>query len=217
MSFRLLPARACFYCLCVAPMLVFFLSPEGVSAHSRDIKNTTTGQVTLQMAVGFGGDSRLDYWTPAGITLNNDGPDFRGFLSATTYASRFSTELIAGSILPWSYNEPIVLPHGAQKQVSIYVPFYESPSVPRGIIATLSDNKGRVIATQAAAPFTLDQGSLLVGVLSDETAQGAGFSPLAAVSLPDQTRPIKIAGRERGTMQDRLEMLANFAVIVMEC
>ncbi len=133
-------------------MLVFFLSPEGVSAHSRDIKNTITGQVTLQVAVGFGGDSRLDYWTPAWITLNNDGPDFRGVLSATTYASRFPTVVIAGSILPWSYKEPIVLPHGAQKQVSIYVPFYESPSAPRGIIATLSDNKGRVIATQAAAP-----------------------------------------------------------------
>ena len=216
MNFRLLPARACFYCLCVAPMLVFFLSPEGVSAHSRDIKNTITEQVTLQVAVGFGGDSRLDYWTPAWITLNNDGPDFRGVLSATTYASRFPTVVIAGSILPWSYKEPIVLPHGAQKQVSIYVPFYESPSAPRGIIATLSDNKGRVIATQAAAPFTLDQGSLLIGVLSDETAQGAGFSPLTAVSLPDPTRPIEIAGLDAGTLPDIAEVLGNFDVIVLD-
>jgi hypothetical protein len=108
------------------------------------------------------------------------------------------------------------LPHGAQKQVSIYVPFYESPSVPRGIIVTLSDNKGKVIATQTAAPFTLDPGSLLIGVLSDETAQGAGFSPLSAASLPDPTRSIEIAGLDANTLPDIAEVLGNFDVIVLD-
>src|SRR5258708_39235338 len=157
----------------MAVMVGFFVSRGRASAHTLDPTKTSAGQPTLQIVVGFDDNSRLDYWTTAWITLSNAGPDFRGVLAATTYASR----LVATSTLPWSYKQPVVLPHGAQKQITIYVPFYESPSVPLGVVATLSDNDGKVIATQAVAPFTLDQGSPLIGILSNQTAQGAVITP----------------------------------------
>jgi hypothetical protein len=166
--------------------------------------------------VGFEDDARVDYWTPVQITLNNDGPDFRGTLSATTYSSFTRFGVVAGSILPWSYQQPITLPHDEQKQFQLYVPFYESPSLPRGIIVTLSDKNGKAITTQTAMPYILQASSLLIGILSDQTAEGTGFSPLNAVSLPDPTRSIELATLNASTFPDIAEILDNFDVIVLE-
>lgn len=200
-------------CILCISLIVTFLLPAQASAHTQ---NTPGVLPTLQVTAGFEDDARLDYWTPVQITLNNNGPDFRGALSATTYSSFSRTGLVVGTILPWSYRQSIILPHGAQKQLNLYVPFYESPAVPRGIIATLSDSNGKVITYQTATPFTLDTGSLLVGILSDQTAEGTGFSPLSAVSLPDPTRSIELATLNASTMPDMAEVLDNFDVIVLE-
>ncbi len=72
-------------CLGMALVLAFFVSPGRASAHTLDTTKTSAGQPTLQMVVGFDDNSRLDYWTPAWITLSNAGPDFKGVLTATTY------------------------------------------------------------------------------------------------------------------------------------
>ena len=199
--------------ICTSLIFLFFLLPAQASAHT---KNTPAVLPTLQVAVGFEDDSRLDYWTPVQITLNNDGPDFRGVLSATTYAGISRTGLVFGTILPWSYQEPVSLPHGAQKQINLFVPFYENPAIPRGILATLSDNNGKVITTQTAKSLSLDASTLLVGILSDQTAQGTGFSPLSAVSLPDPSRSIELATLSASTLPDMAEVLDNFDVIVLE-
>ena len=209
-----------FVCLCMALTLGSFLFPARASAHIRLANSTPTGGPTLQVTVGFEDDSRLDYWTPAWITLNNDGPDFTGVISATTYTSPLRSGLVVGAILPWSYKEPVTLPHGKQKQIALYVPFYENPGVPRGIIATLSDSHGKVIATQTDAPFSLgtpqNPGSLLIGILSDQTAEGAGVAPLNAVSLPDPNRRIELATLDASTLPDISEVLGNFDVIVLD-
>ena len=204
------------FCLCMSLMLASFLLPGRVSAHSRSTNNTSTGNPTLQVVAGFDDYSRLGYWTPVQITLSNDGPDFKGVLSATTYTSPSRFGSFISSILPWSYQEPITLPHNTQQQINMYVPFYESPSTPRGIIATLSANNGKVIVTQTAVPTTLRQGALLIGILSDQTAQGAGFNPLSAVSLPDQNRSISMATLDNSTLPNIAEPLGNFDVIVLD-
>ncbi len=203
-------SRTIFSGLCLALMLALFLFPLEASAHTT---NTPATGPTLQMNVGFEDDSRLDYWTPVQITLGNDGADFRGTLSATTYTSPFPSGLVVGTILPWSYQEPIILPHGSLKQITMYIPFYESPAIPRGIIATLRNNKGKVVATQMSTPYTLRAGSLLVGILS---SQDAGFSPLDAASLPDPTRSIERVTLNASTLPDMAEVLGNFDVIVLD-
>ncbi len=199
--------------ICIALILLSFLVPAQALAHT---KNTPAALPTLQVTVGFEDDNRLNYWTPVQITLNNDGLDFRGMLSATTYSSFSRTGIVTGTILPWSYQEPVSLPHGAQKQINLFVPFYESPAIPRGILATLSDNNGKVITTQTARPFTLETSSLLIGILSDQNAESTGFSPLSAVSLPDPSRSIELATLSASTLPDMAEVLDNFDVIVLE-
>ncbi len=205
-----IPFLVRFSSMCIALMLAFFLFPVETSAHA---SNTPAAAPVLQMDVGFEDDSRLDYWTPVQISLSNEGADFKGVLSATTYTSPFPSGLVVGAILPWSYQEPITLSHGAQKQITLNVPFYESPSVPRGIIATLRDSRGKVVATQNKAPYTLKPGALLVGTLS---ADDTGYGPLDAVSLPDPTRPIERARLNAATMPDMAEMLSNFDVIILD-
>lgn len=189
-------------------MLALFLFPLEASA-----RTTNTPGPTLQMNVGFEDDSRLDYWTPVQITLGNEGADFRGTLAATTYTSPFPSGLVVGTVLPWSYQESIVLSHGSQKQITMYIPFYESPAIPRGIVATLRNNKGKVVATQMSRPYTLRPSSLLVGILS---SQDGGFSPLDAVSLPDPTRSIEKVSLNASTLPDIAEVLGNFDVIVLD-
>ncbi len=171
---------------------------------------------TIQLSVGFGGDAKLDYWTPAWITVRNDGPDFTGMLSATTYISPARSGTVIGTVSPWRYSQPVYVPHGAQRQVSILVPFYEAPSQPSGVIVMLSDSAGKVIATQNSAPFTLDLGSLLIGVLSDQSAQSAVFAPLNAVTLPDAGRSINVVSLDTGTFPDTAEALSSFDILVLD-
>jgi hypothetical protein len=199
-------------CLCTSLILLSFLFPAQASART---KNAPVVLPTLQIAVGFEDDSRLNYWTPVQVTLSNEGSDFKGVLSVTTYAG-ISRPVVVGTILPWSYQASIALARGTQKQINLYVPFYESPAIPQGIIATLSGSNGKVISTQTAKPFTLVQGSLLIGILSDHTAESSGFSSLSNVSLPDPARSIELASLNVSTMPDVAEVLDNFDVIVLD-
>ncbi len=38
--------------------------------------------------------------------------------------------LLVGDVQPWSYQQSVTLPHGTQKQATLYVPFFESPAPP---------------------------------------------------------------------------------------
>ncbi len=198
--------------LSISLILFSFLFPAQVSAQT---KNSPVVLPTLQISVGFEDDSRLNYWTPVQVTLSNEGSNFTGVLSVSTFAG-FSRSVVIDTTLPWSYQKSIVLPHGTQKQINLYVPFYEIPAVPQGIVAKLSDNNGKMITTQTANPFTLRSGSLLIGILSDHTAESPGFSPLSNVSLPDPGRSIEMATLNVSTMPDVAEVLNNFDVIVLD-
>jgi hypothetical protein len=170
---------------------------------------------TLQLSVGFEDDSRVDYWTPVQVVLSNEGSNFSGVVSVTTYAG-FSRQAIVGSTLPWTYQASVDLPHGTQKQINFNLPFYETPAIPRGVVATLSDHKGKVITTQTAIPYVLHSGSLLIGILSDHSAESPEFSPLSQVSLPDPGRSVELATLNASTMPDEAEVLDNFDVIILD-
>jgi len=196
--------------LCLS--LVLFLFPTQASALTN---NSAMTLPTLQLTVGFEDDSRVNYWTPVQVALSNEGSNFSGVVSVTTYAG-FSRQAVVGSTLPWSYQTTVDLPHGTQKQINFNLPFYETPAVPRGVVATLSDNKGKVIITQTATPYILHSSSLLIGILSDHTAESPEFSPLSTVSLPDPARSVELATLNASTMPDVAEVLDNFDVIVLD-
>src|SRR5712691_12908130 len=76
------------FSLCIALVLVSILSPVRVSAQTKYADDASATQPTLQLAVGFGDNSRLDFWVPALITVSNGGAAFTGVLSVTTFTSR---------------------------------------------------------------------------------------------------------------------------------
>jgi hypothetical protein len=192
--------------LLLALLLFVCLFPAQASAHVHS-------GPTLQLNVGFEDDSRVGYWTPVEITMSNNGANFSGTLSATSYTSPFLSGAVVGAIAPWSYQQPVSLPHGSQKQVTLFIPFFESPSVPRAIIATLSDTHGNIIVTQTQTPYSLRKDSLLIGILSDQTS---GFDAPSAVTLPSPSRSIETATLDASTMPDMAEMLGNFDVIILD-
>jgi hypothetical protein len=192
--------------------LYLFLFPAHASALAQ---KSPAILPTLQLTVGFEDDSRVNYWTPVQVALSNEGSNFSGVVSVTTYEG-FSRQLVVGNTLPWNYQTSVVLPHGAQKQINLSIPFYETPSLPQGIVATLADNKGKVITTQTATPFKVRPGSLLIGILSDHTAESPEFSSLNKVLLPDPQRSIELATLNASTMPDVAEVLDNFDVIVLD-
>ena len=183
--------------------------------HLPSQKNPSIVLPTLQLTAGFEDDSRVNYWTPVQVVLSNEGSNFSGVLSVTTYSGP-SRQLVAGSTLSWGYQASVVLPHGAQKHINFNIPFYETPAEPQGIVATLSDDKGKVITTQTATPFILHSDSLLIGILSDYTAESPEFSSLSKVSLPDPERSVELATLNASTMPDVAEVLDNFDVIVLD-
>jgi hypothetical protein len=216
MVFRLKLLRFLFF-LCLVPVLVAFLSAGQVSAQMTYANDKRSPQQpTLQVVVGFAGDARLDFWVPAVVTLRNDGPAFTGTLAATTYTSSGRTRNVVRGLLPWSYGQPIQLPRGALKQITINVPFYESPSVPQGVVASLSDARGSVIASATDEPFALNAGTVLIGILSDQPAQGAGFTPLSAATLPDPSRSLQLVPLSASTLPASAAVLDNFDVIVLD-
>lgn len=200
----------------VSLMCACLLSPLHAQAQTTQGQNTAAQQPTLQIVAGYDDDMRLNYWTPAWITLSNDGPDFTGTVSVTGYSSASLTGTTVSGLLPWNYNQRVELPHGTQKQINVYVPFYETPQAPRGVIAMLSDLHGKVIDTQKAVPYMIKQSALLLGILSDQSAQSSGFQPLTGGLLPDPSRDIELATLNAGTLPDLSEALGSFDIIVLD-
>ncbi|HKV56913.1 MAG TPA: hypothetical protein VJO32_01480, partial [Ktedonobacteraceae bacterium] len=195
------------FSLCIALVLAFIVSSARVSAQTAYANDIAAASPTLQMAVGFGDNTRLDYWVPVAITASNSGPAFSGTLSVTTFTSPNPSGPFSTGVLPWSYKQAVILGHSAQKQITITVPFYESPAVPRGIIASLTNNQGKVVATTKDEPSVVDSASVLIGILSDQSAQNGGFAPLSAATLPDSTRSLTLLPLDASSLSDTPETL----------
>ena len=200
----------------IALALASLLSPARVSARVENASDLAAPQLTLQLVVATGDSTRLDFWTPAVISISNGGPDFTGILAVTTFTSPNPSGPFATGVLGWSYRQSVALKHGAQKQVTINVPFYASPAIPRGIIATLLNDQGKVVAVKTDEPSVIDPGSVMIGILADQSMQNGGFTALSAATLPDPTRSLTLLSLSASTLPDMAETLANFDIIILD-
>ena len=202
--------------LCFALVLTSILTFSRVSAQVENAGGVTVVQPTLQIAVATGDSTRLDYWAPALITLSNNGPDFTGELAVTTFTSPNPSGPFSTGVLGWSYRQAVSLKHGAQKEVTINVPFYESPAIPRGIIASLLNAQGKVVAVNKDEPSVVDPGAIMIGILADQSAQNGGFAPLNTAALPDPTRSLSILPLDAASLPDTAETLADFDILILD-
>jgi hypothetical protein len=163
---------------------------------------------SLQVNAGFGTRYRDENWIPVQVTLNNTGADFNGTLSLTASLPVF---LAQGNTVPASsYNLPIALPNGTQKQVTIDMPLYYDE---QSIVANLLDGSGKVVVSQTAKLNPLQPNEVFVGILSDATS---GFGPLNAAPLPVQGGSVALDFLNAGSLPTVPALLKNFDMLVLD-
>ena len=187
---------------CFALFLLCFIFPTQALAHE------VTGKPSFQVNAGFETHYRDGNWVPVQITLNNDGPDFRGVLSLIAPTPQFIGNSNQGT--PSNYQVSITLANGAQKQVTMYVPLYFDV---QSITVQLLDSIGNVVGSKATTLAPLLPGDIFIGILSD---QSSGFSPLSSAQLPNQGGSIDLEYLNAGTMPGMAAALKNFNAIVMD-
>lgn len=194
--------------------VICLLFPSTALAHSKQA-TVAAGGPTFQVKAGFDGRYRDGNWVPLQVSLSNTGPDFSGILSinASSAYSQYARPAGPGSL---SYRVPITLPGGAQKQVTVYVPLYNSAYNGQSFgstIVSLLDSAGHVVGTQAGRLNPVGPNDVLVGVLSD---QSTSFGPLSSVSLPSQGSLVVSVPLDAGTMPTIAAVLKNFDLIVLD-
>ncbi|HLZ55552.1 MAG TPA: hypothetical protein VKR06_01280, partial [Ktedonosporobacter sp.] len=194
--------------LAIGCCLAFFLWPGQLSAHTN-----TPVNLTLQVNVGFEATFREGDWTPVQISIQNNGADFSGTLAVSVVSGTVRTQVI-GEVSPWSFEEPVTLLKGVQKQVTLYVPFTMGNLIPAGIIATLRDVQGKKVAEQTQIKgYTVEARNLFIGLLSDTDTN---FDALTRVQLLNQTASLTTSHLTTDTMPDMAAALESFDVIILD-
>ena len=197
-------------CLALAVSLSLF--PLQASASTAITPTTVTNGPTLQVDFGFDATFRTGYWTPVHIGMSNGSADFAGTLSVSIFSGPPHSTTI-GILSSWSFQQPVALAKGAQKQFTINVPYFLGNFTPAGVVVTLRDMHGKIVVTQTATGgYEVKPGDLFIGLISD---LNANFDPLRGVSLPNQTSSPTTSSLDASTMPTIATTLDNFDVIVL--
>jgi hypothetical protein len=171
----------------------------------------------MQVEVGFDQDYREGYWEPVYVTLNNNGPNFQGTLTASVFAGQIRTATVNFSS-PWSFQRTVALPQGSRQHLTLYVPFYLGNLPPQGVVVTLLNTSGQTIATQtvpnANKLYTVQIGQLLIGALSDQDPN-AGFGLLKNLPMPNQQSSFDVISFNAATLPTNTTILKNFDVMIL--
>src|ERR1019366_6824427 len=140
--------------ICVALLFIRQSTPD---------QAPSTG-VTLQVHIGFDGRYKDGSWVPVYISLSNTGTDFTGTLSISPPDSLTDSEWPSAL-----YQSTIILPAGAQKRVTLYIPLKASIADPSTALdVQLFDRHNQLILTQSAFAYPLNPQDIFVGLLSDQ-------------------------------------------------
>ncbi len=194
-------------------LLLLLIAPVPAFAHSMPRTAPESG-LSLALDVGFDGYYRVGYWTPVRVTMANSGASFSGTLALQTFSARSATNQGAPILSPWSFTQPVTLPHNARKTITLTVPVYVgSPYHPSGVTAKLVNAHGHTVASQQASPEYASVTDILVGVLSDNSA---GFNALSYLTLPDHDISILVATLDKQTFPTAITVLSAFDVVILD-
>src|SRR5258708_19892405 len=114
-----------------AVVAALVLSLTSVLAPSALAKSTVVpaSKLTMQVSAGFNTRYRSGSWVPLYVTLYNNGADFSGMLAASNPPGPISQASFT-TVPVSTYQVPVALPHGMQKQFTLYLPVYTPSSIP---------------------------------------------------------------------------------------
>lgn len=193
--------------------LVFFaLYSYTMLASSTPKVSKSSHNPTMTIEAGFQNTYRSGYWTPVRVTINNAGPAFQGRLSIQTFSGAAREQHI-DMLSPWNFNQTVTLTEGAQKELTLNVPYYTGNLITRGFIATLSNEQGQVVSAQTSRQgYEVRPGNTFVGVLSDN----AGLSAqLEHITLINEADTLSVSPLDAHTMPTMEPVLENFDILVL--
>ncbi len=134
-------------------ILAATLMMGGVPVHAQQ-----QNPITLDVRAGFGGYIQQGTWSPITILASNTGDDVRGDL-------RIEAESLSGG--KTIYTEPLDLPRGSRKQITLYPSDLSSFS---NEIEVIFASGPRTIASQKVKVQFIGPQNLLIGLWSDSPA-----------------------------------------------
>jgi hypothetical protein len=161
--------------------------------------------ITLRIAAGYQNIYRGTAWTPVrAIVRNSGGADVSGMLEMPQAGQ--SASVGAQPDFHGLYQEPMVVPAGGTKQITLYVP---GASIQGQVNARfLQGNK--TLAAASSLPIGVDTSAFLIGVLSSAPADMAWVAP--AIQHDVTTHVIRLSP---GTIDPVPQALATFDLIVV--
>jgi hypothetical protein len=197
-----------FIALCFVLLITLFLFPKNTLAHplASDVGPT------YRVSAGFDARYRDGNWIPIQVFLRNDGPDFNGSVSLDVPAS-FSG--IGNQSTLSTYQEKISLPAGAQKQVTLFVPFFLGlQGGTQTLKVNLLDGNGNKLSTQPASLHAVGPGDIFVGILSSQPA--TSFAALGVIPLPNPGSSVITQPLNTSTFPVIAEPLNNFDLLILD-
>ncbi len=194
----------CFFAL-------FFVIPSPVSAHSAN--RAADGPAITRVSIGFDEQYQDGNWVPVQVTLSNNGTDFSGKVSIQVPSSSYN---IPGNATSTSiYQEPISLPPGSHKQVTLYIPLNLGTQGNRSpITVDLLDSNDHKIASHTSSPNSISPNTVVVGILS---TQPNNFGMLnSALSSVLNASIIQTKMLTATTLPNQADILRNFDAIVID-
>ena len=194
-----------------ALLISFVTSSSPVSAHHTHI--AMDGPTILRVNIGFDEQYQDGNWVPVLVTLSNNGADFSGKVSIHVPSSSYAISNSSASTS--TYQEPVSLPPGSNKQVTLYVPLNLGTQGNRApVTVELLDNNGHRVTGKTSSPNSISTNSVVVGVLS---TQPNNFGMLnSALSSVLNASIIQTKTLTATTFPNKAEILRNFDVIVLD-
>lgn len=141
----------------------FFFAIFGIFAVPVAAQEDNNG-ITLDVAVGFDGYFKSEYWLPVQVMAANSGPAVDGYVQIRVPRG--------GGLEPSVYRTPLSLPTQSNKRVTLYIKLSSGGS---SIDLTLHQNDGTLVAEANSGSLSRLGASadLLYGVVSPDAAEFA--------------------------------------------
>ena len=201
----------------ISMMLVFcffvlsFVITSPASAHNTN--SAEDGPSIQRVTTGFDEQYQDGNWVPVQVTLSNNGADFSGKVSIQVPSSSFN--IPGNSTSTYVYQEPVSLPPGSHKQVTLYIPLSLGTQGNRSpVTIDLLDNNDHKVASRTSSPNSVSPNTIVVGILS---TQPNNFGMLnSALSSVLNASIIQTKTLTATTLPNQAEILRNFDAIIID-
>lgn len=168
-----------------------------------------TAPVSLSVVAGYDDQYRTSAWVPIRITARNRTSNLLQGVCAVP--GRTDTAQFASPGYSSVYQVPIVLPAGASKTVTLYMP---GQSV-GDYVNTQFIVAGKVVASRSATPSSFDDQAVTVGILTRDPLLTAWVHHVASPLLGGSSSTVNTVALDLATVDPVADALANFDAIVV--